>query len=136
MKMFSIGGLAALLVLSLGFAAYESQQVEGVITLETQLVGKIASGDVLYVDYDKNKRAFFANVQDAEPNVDLSITFRRGSTFQKISTMQADGKGRARLRMYSAIPQLKPNDLIEVWRKKDNVCIASGNLGVFGIEGN
>ena len=45
MKMFGFGGLMGMLLLAVGFAAYESQEAAGVIKLETQLVGKAVRGD-------------------------------------------------------------------------------------------
>ena len=133
MKMFGLGGLLGMLVIAAGFAVYESQQNAGVVTLEAELVGKTVSGDALYVDYGK-RTAFFVTLQGAEPNADLRITFRRGTRFEKISTMQADRRGRARLTMYSSVPQLEPNDLLEVWQAKGDACVASGQMGLVGFE--
>lgn len=134
MKMFSFGGFLAVMVMAVGFGLFESQQAGGVIKLQAELGGRTANGDALYVEYGPNKRAFFATVEEALPNADLRITFRRGSTLQKLTTLQADEKGRAQVTLYSSIPQLKPDDLLEVWQTKSMVPIASGHLRQVVIE--
>ena len=134
MKMFNFGGLLAVMVMAIGFGLFESQPAGGVTKLQAELAGRTANGDALYVEYGPNTRAFFATVEGAAPNSDLRITFRRGSTVQKITTMQADQKGRAQVTLYSSIPLLKPDDMLEVWQTKSMVPIASGHLRQVVIE--
>ena len=134
MKMFSFGGLLAVMVIAVGFGLFEAQTAKGVVKLQAELAGTTANGNAMYVEYAPNTRAFFANLEDAVPNADLTITFRRGSTLQKITTLQADEKGRARVTLYSSIPQLKPDDMLEVWQAKSMVPIASGHLRQVVIE--
>ena len=51
MKMFSFGGLLAVMVIAVGFGLFEAQTAEGVTKLQAELAGTTANGDALYVEY-------------------------------------------------------------------------------------
>ena len=113
--------LLVMLIMVGGFSLFNSQDADGAMTMRSELRGKMVNGEAWYITYGKSSSAFFATVEGAEPDAVLRISFQRGTKTGKIGTMQADGKGRARLTMYTTIPQLREEDKLEIWHGSEAV---------------